>query len=1080
MTNAALDSGDPTGPISEATVGADLNGDGDQTDTITTDARGFDRTSISAALCTNSTSAPSSCSSSRASRSPRSTTSSIPTIPNATLADYGGVDDLSLREALTLANQDPTTADTITFDDALTGGGPGADGVITLALAQGELVVDGSVTIDGDVNGDDTPDITISGAVSDSAVLHVYNGTVALNGLTIRDGFAGYGAGVTVGTYCGCNTADVTISNSIIRNNDAEYGGGVYVSYGSSLRLVNSTVQENYAEYAGGGIYNAGTLTVINSTLSDNDAGEIGGGIYNYEGAVAVLNSTLSGNYAGIGGGGITTGGGTLSLTNTTLQGNQALFAGGGIASGGSTVNVTSSTLTGNVASVGGGIATGDDDFTITNSIVAGNDESLAPGTADIAVIVGAAPVFTGRNVLSEGTASANVTIEANLANIFAGPLANNGGPVQTVTILRGGVADNTGDNSLLSEAALGIDINGDGDQTDTLDTDARGPGFTRLVGGIVDIGAVELQAGVAQNDAFAVLETGVIGGSVLADNGSGADGGEQVLVTQVNGQSANVGTQITLASGAKLTLNANGTFSYDPDGAFAFLPAVGSGASNITKNDTFTYTVPGGDTATVTITITGVDNDDILRGTAGNDSLTGGLANDAYFVENSGDAVNEIVGQGTDRVLASTSYLLAAGVSVEILSTTNSLGTSAMTLTGNELANTIYGNAGINSLKGGGGNDVLSGLAGDDTLNGGGDDDRLYGGTGQNDMAGGTGNDWYIVDSLTDVITEAAGEGTLDRVFTTLNYTLSAGAHVEIMSPTTISTGAINLTGNELANTIYGNGNTNVLGGAGGNDVLAGLGGTDTLNGGDGDDRLLGGDGDDTLNGGNNNDLLQGEAGDDTLNGGMGNDRLEGGAGQNDMAGGAGDDVYIVTSATDTVTDAAGQGALDRVYTNVSFALAVGAQIEFLASNNLAGTGAMNLTGNQFANAIYGNNGANIIAGKGGNDTLSGRGGADTFVFDTFAHTTANRDTITDFNGAEDFIRLAKSTFTKLTGNAGTTLSADQFVIGPDALDANDRILYSNGALIYDHNGNATGGEQLIAMLSGRPALSNTDIVLG
>ena len=197
-----------------------------------------------------------------------------------------------------------------------------------------------------------------------------------------------------------------------------------------------------------------------------------------------------------------------------------------------------------------------------------------------------------------------------------------------------------------------------------------------------------------------------------------------------------------------------------------------------------------------------------------------------------------------------------------------------------------------------------------------------------------------------------------------------------------------------------------------------------------------------------------------------MGNDRLEGGAGQNDMAGGAGDDVYIVTSATDTVTDAAGQGTLDRVYTSVSFALAVGAQIEFLATNNIAGTGAMNLTGNEFANAIYGNNGANIIAGKGGNDTLSGRGGGDTFVFDTFAHTTANRDIITDFNGAEDSIRLAKSTFTKLTGNAGTTLSADQFVIGPDALDANDRILYSNGALIYDHNGNAAGGEQLIAVL--------------
>ena len=107
-----------------------------------------------------------------------------------------------------------------------------------------------------------------------------------------------------------------------------------------------------------------------------------------------------------------------------------------------------------------------------------------------------------------------------------------------------------------------------------------------------------------------------------------------------------------------------------------------------------------------------------------------------------------------------------------------------------------------INTLNGGGGNDVLSGLAGDDTLNGGEGDDRLYGGAGQNDMAGGIGNDWYIVDSLTDVIIEAAGDGTLDRVFTTLNYTLTAGAHVEIMTTDDDLHGAIDLTGNELANT--------------------------------------------------------------------------------------------------------------------------------------------------------------------------------------------------------------------------------------------------------------------------------------
>jgi VCBS repeat-containing protein len=353
----------------------------------------------------------------------------------------------------------------------------------------------------------------------------------------------------------------------------------------------------------------------------------------------------------------------------------------------------------------------------------------------------------------------------------------------------------------------------------------------------------------VARDDSFSVAENVLLNGNVITNvNPNGADSdpeSDPFAVTEVNDQIASVGNQIQLASGALLTLNADGTFTYNPNGAFDALPGPGSGASNLTGTDTFSYTVTGGDKATATVTVTGVDSDDTLRGTAGDDALAGGIGNDSYFVENAGDAITEAAGQGTlDRLYAAVSYGLAAGVAIEWMATTNSFATTPIDLTGNEFANTIYGNAGANVLNGGGGNDVLSGLGGDDTLDGGAGDDKLYGGAGQNDMAGGTGNDWYIVDSLTDVIVEAAGEGTKDRVFTTLNYTLTAGAHVEIMSPTTIFTGAINLTGNELANTIYGNNNVNVLNGLGGNDVLVGYGGADTLNGGDGNDKLYGGTG--------------------------------------------------------------------------------------------------------------------------------------------------------------------------------------------------------------------------------------------
>ncbi len=262
-------------------------------------------------------------------------------------------------------------------------------------------------------------------------------------------------------------------------------------------------------------------------------------------------------------------------------------------------------------------------------------------------------------------------------------------------------------------------------------------------------------------------------------------------------------------------------------------------------------------------------------------------------------------------------------------------------------------------------------GSAGDDNLNGGAGDDKLYGGAGQNDMAGGTGNDWYIVDSLTDVIIEAAGEGTLDRVFTTLNYTLTAGAHVEILSTTTIFTGAINLTGNELANTIYGNGNTNVLGGAGGNDVLVGFGGTDTLNGGDGDDRLIGGTEQ------RHRERRQRQRPPawrsrrrQRSTAAPAIDRLQGGAGQNDLAGGADDDIYIVTSTTDTIVETRGaRHARPRLHQRRALRSRPARRSNSWRPSNVAGTGAMDLTGNAFANTIYGNNGANVISGKDGKD---------------------------------------------------------------------------------------------------------------
>ena len=233
--------------------------------------------------------------------------------------------------------------------------------------------------------------------------------------------------------------------------------------------------------------------------------------------------------------------------------------------------------------------------------------------------------------------------------------------------------------------------------------------------------------------------------------------------------------------------------------------------------------------------TIFGLAGSDTLDGGTGNDVMNGGADDDTFYVDSAADVVFEGVGGGAlDRVRTTVSYALAGGAEVEYLSTTLAGGVAAINLTGNSVAQTLYANAGMNNLNGGGGNDTIFGLAGSDTL---------QGGTGDDQMIGGADDDWYYVDSAGDIVTEAAGGGTGDRVYASASYALIGSADIELLR-TTLTSGvaAINLTGNAVAQTIYGNDGAN---------ELSGLAGHDTIFGYDGADRLLGGKGNDLLNGG-------------------------------------------------------------------------------------------------------------------------------------------------------------------------------------------------------------------------------------
>jgi Ca2+-binding RTX toxin-like protein len=435
----------------------------------------------------------------------------------------------------------------------------------------------------------------------------------------------------------------------------------------------------------------------------------------------------------------------------------------------------------------------------------------------------------------------------------------------------------------------------------------------------------------VAQDDSFTTNENASFVGNVRSDNGSGPDD-PGLSVTEVNGNAAAVGTQITLPSGALLTVYANGTFRYLTNHAFDDLAGAASGAANTSGTDTFTYTVTGGDTATVTINVNGVDGqNDVLQGSVGNDILFAGIGNDTV---NAGD--------------------------------------------------------GADTLNGEDGNDVLNGGAGADILNGGNGADTLNGGTGADIMTGGAGNDTYVVDDAGDLVIEGANGG-VDTVQASVDVIL--GANVENLILTGL--GSISGIGNSLNNTMTGNAYANTLIGGGGNDILNGGNGDDTLSGGAGIDNLFGGYGNDTLDGGAGGDKMYGEAGNDTLiggadndymdggtgndvlNGGGGNDALIGGAGKDTMRGGAGNDVYYVDNAGDEAIELANEG-VDSVRTTVTFTL--GANIEDLY---LDGSVSISGTGNASDNRIFGNTGNNTLDGGLGADILTGGLGNDTYVVD-------------------------------------------------------------------------------------------------
>lgn len=213
--------------------------------------------------------------------------------------------------------------------------------------------------------------------------------------------------------------------------------GGITVSGNGASRIFDDFVPSS-------------AVTLRNLTVADGlatgsgDQGR-GGGIFTY-GALTLDHALIAGNTASASGGGILIEG-TLTVTNSTIAGNSAIN-GGGFYAVDTDVTLTNATIANNTASdFGGGYyLEGQEVPELRNTIVANNSaHELTRNCAS------ALPVLEGVSLADDescGPASDGLIV----ADPDLGDLADNGGPTQTMALLRDSPALDAGTDCTVSD----------------------------------------------------------------------------------------------------------------------------------------------------------------------------------------------------------------------------------------------------------------------------------------------------------------------------------------------------------------------------------------------------------------------------------------------------------------------------------------------------------------------------------------------------------------------------------------------------------------------------------------------------
>lgn len=239
----------------------------------------------------------------------------------------GGDGLISLREAIVAANAtvDPVTIILPSGVYVLSQLGPQENSGLT-----GDLDITGNLTLLGQGAG-----TTFVDGLGIDRVFEIHAGTVAMSGITIRNGYTQQdGGGLRAHA-----ASQVTLTNAMLLENRGQRGGGIASE--ANLTLRNVTVAGNQSETFGGGIASFGsgaTLDLANVTVSGNAA--LRGGGLSLASDATLQHATVAFNTAEIGGGiysdfpGI-----TVTLSQSILASNTGGNSHVGLASNGGNVD---------------------------------------------------------------------------------------------------------------------------------------------------------------------------------------------------------------------------------------------------------------------------------------------------------------------------------------------------------------------------------------------------------------------------------------------------------------------------------------------------------------------------------------------------------------------------------------------------------------------------------------------------------------------------------------------------------------------------------------------------------------------